>query len=236
VLAVIHSFHMAEIPARASAAALVRPPTRSSVSGLQHAETLAMMTFGTPILSPQRLQLRNFLMFAQWDDESALERFLAEESLGRRLASGWHVRMTYLRRFGSIAALGDLPAVAGDWDDEEPIVAVTVARLKVPEVPRFLRWGKPVELLIANHPAAVFSTGAHRPPRTISTFSIWRTVREMSEMVHGHSDVAHAEVHKVAMAEQRRKDFHRESAFMRFRPISEHGLWKGARLLPVAQP
>jgi hypothetical protein len=232
----MHSFHMAEVPARVAASALVRPPTRSSVPGLQHAECLAMMRFGTPILSPQRLQLRNLLMFAQWDDASALERFLADEPLGRRLASGWHVRMTYLRRFGSIAALGDLPAVAGEWDDDEPIVAVTVARLRMPEVPRFLRWGKPVELLIANHPAAVFSTGAHRPPRTISTFSIWRTVREMSEMVHGHSDVAHAEVHQVAMAEQRRKDFHHESAFMRFRPLSEHGTWKGQQLLPQITP
>jgi hypothetical protein len=54
----------------------------------------------------------------------------------------------------------------------------------------------------------------------------------MSEMVHGHSDVPAPEVHKFAMAEQRRKDFHHESAFMRFRPISEHGTWQGAPLLP----
>jgi hypothetical protein len=178
------------------------------------------------------LQLGKFAMFAQWDDDQALEHFLAEDQLGRRLASGWHVRLQYLRRFGSIAGMGDLPQVAGKWSDDEPIVAVTVARLKMPQVPRFLRWGKLVELLIANHPAAVFSTGAHRPPRTISTFSIWRTVREMSEMVHGHSDVPAPEVHKFAMAEQRRKDFHHESAFMRFRPISEHGTWQGAPLLP----
>jgi hypothetical protein len=232
---VIHSFHLAELPAMVTASMLVRPPTRSSTPGLRHAECMAMMRFGTPILSPRRLQLGNAAVFAQWDDEAALDRFLADDPLGRRLAEGWHVRLQYLRRFGAIAALGDLPAVAGEWDDDEPIVAVTVARLKMPQVPRFLRWGKPVELLIANHPAAVFSTGAHRPPRTISTFSIWRSVREMNEMVHGHSDVPSAEVHKVAMAEQRRRDFHHESAFMRFRPLAEHGTWKGARLVQIRE-
>jgi hypothetical protein len=34
------------------------------------------------------------------------------------------------------------------------------------------------------------------------------------------------------MAEQRRKDFHHESTFMRFRPLSEHGVWQGRQLLP----
>lgn len=227
----IHSFHLAEVPARVGVGALVRPPTRLAVAGLAHAECVALMRFGAPIVSPDRLQLRRIGVFAQWDDEGSLERFLAEHPLGRRLAAGWHVRMRYLRRYGAIAALGDLPVTTGGWDPEEPIVAVTVARMKLPQVPRFLRWGKPVELLIAEHPAAVFSTGAHRPPRTVSTFSIWRSVREMTDMVHGRSDVAHADVHRVAMAEQRRRDFHHESAFLRFRPVAEHGEWQGRRLL-----
>jgi hypothetical protein len=36
------------------------------------------------------------------------------------------------------------------------------------------------------------------------------------------------------MVEQRRKDFHHESAFMRFRPLSEHGTWQGRRMLQIA--
>jgi hypothetical protein len=222
------------MPARVSAGTLVRPPTRTTVAGLQHAECLVLMRFGAPIVSFARLQLRRFAMFAQWDDESALDRFLDRHAFGRRLVAGWHVRLQYLRRSGTIAALGDLPERAGVWDPEEAIVAVTIARMKLAEVPRFLRWGRPVERLIANHPAAVFSTGAQRPPNTISTFSIWRTVREMSEMVHGRSDVPSAHVHQVAMAEQRRKDFHHESTFMRFRPLSEHGQWQGRQLLPAS--
>jgi hypothetical protein len=99
--------------------------------------------------------------------------------------------------------------------------------MKLRELPRSPRWGRPVERLIASHPAAVFSTGAQRPPNTISTFAIWRTVREMTEMVHGRSDLPDAHVHQVAMAEQRRRDVHHESTFMRVRPLSEHGQWQG---------
>lgn len=227
----VHSFHLAEMPLRSAAAILARPLAESKVPGLQHGERLVLMRFGTPIVSPRRLQPRHVALFAQWEDEPALDRFLAEHPLGCRLAGGWHVRMQYLRRFGSIAAMGELPRVAGEWDEDEPIVAVTVARIKFPQLPRFIRWGKPVERLITEHPAALFSTGAHRPPRTVSTFSIWRSVRDMTDMVHGKSDVADPDRHRVAMMEQRRKDFHHESAFMRFRPLSEHGTWQGRRLL-----
>lgn len=192
-----------------------------------------MMRLGSPAVSLERFQLRRLAMVAAWDDESSLDRFLDTDPVGRQLAGGWHVRLQYLRRYGEVAALAPLPVKAGDWDPEEPAVAVTLARLRLPELPRFLSWGRPVERLVAGHPAAVFSTAAVRPPHTFSTFSIWRSVREMTEMVHGRSDgVAEQPAHAVAMAEQRRREFHHESAFLRFRPLSEHGTWQGRRLLP----
>jgi hypothetical protein len=54
----------------------------------------------------------------------------------------------------------------------------------------------------------------------------------MTDMVHGRGEAPDAGVHHAAMAEQRRRDFHHESTFMRFRPLSEHGVWQGHRLLP----
>ncbi|MGH3664337.1 MAG: hypothetical protein ACRDTQ_21090 [Micromonosporaceae bacterium] len=228
----VHSFHLAELPWASAARALVRPPSAETTPGLRHAECMAMMRLGSSTVSPARLQLGRFAMFAEWDDAAALERFLSHNQLGRQLSGGWHVRMKFLRRYGQIAALSDLPQRASRWDPAEPVVAVTLARLKLPELPRFLRWGKPVERLVANHPGATFATAAIRPPRTFSTFSIWKTVREMTEMVHGHSDVPEPHTHAVAMAEQKRQDFHTESAFMRFRPLSEHGTWQGRHLLP----
>ncbi|RPF21282.1 hypothetical protein [Myceligenerans xiligouense] len=230
----VHTFHLAELPPARTSRALLRPPSGTTTPGLEHAECLALMRLGAPTVSPDRLQLRRVAMFAQWRDEDAVERFLDRDPLGRQLAEGWHVRLEFLRRWSRLAALPDLPARAGSWGRDEPVVAVTVARMRLGEVPRFLRWGKPVERLVRDHPGTTLALAAFRPARTISTFSVWRSVREMEEMVHGRSAVEAPDRHAAAMAERRRRDFHHEFATFRFRPVSEHGAWEGRTgIVPV---
>ncbi|MBS2937234.1 hypothetical protein KDN32_05725 [Nocardioides sp. J2M5] len=221
----LHSFHLAEVPAHVGARALLGSGLASD--GLDHAECLSLMRLGAPTVSPDRLQLRRLAVFAQWRDENALDAFLDRDPVGRRLADGWHVRLEFLRRWSTLAALPGLPVRAGAWDQDEPVVAVTLARMRLPEVPRFLRHGKPVERLVRDHPGVTLALAAVRPPRTISTFSVWRTVREMEAMVHGRSQVAQPARHASAMAERERRDFHHEFATYRFRPLSEHGAWQG---------
>jgi hypothetical protein len=233
---IVHTFHLAELPARVTARALLKPPTSTAVPGLDHAEALALMRLGAPALSPDRMQLRRIAVFAQWQDEQAVDRFLADDLLGRHLAGGWHVRMRFLRRWSQLAALAGLPERDGSWDSEEPVVAVTLARMRLPEVPRFLRWGKRVERLVRDHPGTTLALAAMRPPRTISTFSVWRTVREMEEMVRGRSAVDEPERHSAAMVERERRDFHHEFATFRFRPLSEHGTWDGRDTIVPLKP
>lgn len=102
-------------------------------------------------------QLRRLAVFAQWRDEAALERFLARDPLGRALAGGWHVRLEFLRRWSTLAVLPKLPVRAGAWDQDESVVAVTLARMRLLEVPRFLRHGKPVERLVRDHPGVTLA-------------------------------------------------------------------------------
>ena len=187
------------------------------------------MQLGSPILSPARMQLGNLAIFASWDDERALDTFLEQTDLGRTLEEGWHVRLEFLRRWGHVVALDGLPQKVGDLDPSAPVVAVTLARLKLPQVPRFLRWGKPVERLVRDHPGHTLALAAMRPPRTICTFSVWRSQREMTDMVHGRSSVPGAERHAAAMVERERKGFHREFTTLRFRALAEHGAWEGRR-------
>lgn len=232
----IHSFHLAEVPRRTGVKALLRPPTPATVPGLDHLESLSLMRLGAPVVSPDRLQLRRLAVFAQWQDEAALDRFLANDALGHSLASGWHVRMEYLRRWSSIAALPGLPARAGAWTQEEPVVAVTLARMRMPEIPRFLRHGRPVERLVRDHPGVTLAIAGFRPPRTISTFTVWHSTRQMLEMVHGRSNVTDPTRHAAAMRERERRDFHHEFATFRFRPLSEHGSWEGRTgLMPISE-
>ncbi|MBN4071983.1 hypothetical protein JYT83_01045 [bacterium AH-315-F18] len=223
----LFSFHLAEMPIITAAHALLRPPTRKLVPGLRHAECMAVMALGSPILSPARMQLRKLAVFASWEDEDAIASFLADAELGRKLAMGWHVRMEFLRRWGFISEFDDLPVSKGDGDPSEPVVVVTLARMKLPQVSRFVRWGKPVEELVRDHPGITLALAATRPPRTVSTFSVWRTLSEMTDMVRGQTAVLRPERHAKAMAERSRKDFHHEFTTLRFRALSEQGTWEG---------
>ena len=109
----------------------------------------------------------------------------------------------------------------------EPVVAVTIARMKYLEIPRFLRWGRPVEKLVRDHTGTTISLASIRYPNIVSTFSIWKTQKEMTDMVQGHSKMPQPERHNDAMKERNRKDFHFEFTTLRFKPISEHGKWDG---------
>lgn len=207
----------------------MRPPNPQTVPGLRHAETMTTMQLGAPVVSPKRLQLRHLAMFASWDDEASLDRFLADEPLGHEFDSGWHVRLEFLRRWGRITEFDGLPDDVGGHDLGEPVVAVTLARLKLTQVPRFIRWGRPVERLVRDHPGTTLALASMRLPRTVSTFSVWRSGREMTDMVHGRSPVPDADRHASAMVERRRKDFHREFTTLRFRSLGESGQWDGRR-------
>lgn len=222
----LFTFHLMPVPITTTVSLLRHPPHPERVAGLRYAECLALMRLGAPTLSPERMQLRRLAMFARWDDEAAVEAFLASRD-GEWFAAGWHVRMTFLRRWSHLSGLSDLPERADAWADQEPVVAVTLARMRLPEVPRFLTWGKPVERLVRDHPGATLALAAMRPPRSISTFSIWESVRAMTDMVHGHSTIDEPARHAEAMTERRRRDFHHEFATFRFRPLSEHGSWDG---------
>ena len=220
----LHSFHLARMPLHQAAGALLRPP---SAPGLHHVEVLAGMELGAPVVSPRRMQLRHLAVFAEWADESALEAFLDEHPLGRGLGTGWHVRLAFLRRWGAVRELAHLPAEAERTDPGEPVVAVTLARMRLPELPRFLRWGRPVERQVRDHPETTLALAAMRPIRTVATFSVWTSSRAMTGMVFGRNGGDAAGRHNAAMAERDRRDFHHEFTTLRFRPLSEHGSWNG---------
>lgn len=230
----VFTFHLAGSGVAATLGALACPPTSRTVPGLVHAECLVPMTLGRPVALPSRYRPHQLAVFAAWESAGAIDEFLQSCPLGRDLAAGWHVRMEFVRRWGFVRGLDGLPLVARQHGDEQPVVAVTLARLRISQAFRFVRWGKPVEEQVRDDPAATFSLAAMRPVGTLSTFSIWRTQRAMTDMVHGRSSAPFARRHVRAMQERSRKDFHHEFATLRFRPLSEHGSWEGnERLLPA---
>jgi len=212
---------------------LYRPPSSATVPGLVHAECLTPMLLGSPILSPKRLQLRKVIMFAAWESEDAIDEFMSTSKLGQAITAGWHLRMTFLRRWGSVREFGSLPESIGESDPQSPVAAFTLARMRFREIPRFVQWGRPVETLVRDNPESSFSLAAIRHPGTIATFSIWNSQQAMIDMVRGQSAVARPKRHIAAMKERERRDFHHEFTTLRFRPLAEFGTWDGrSTLLP----
>lgn len=228
----IHSFHLATVPPTAAAHALFRSPQGvggRGIAGLTHVEHLSLMTLGARAISLERLQLRRLAVFAQWDCEQALDDYLATDTVGKHLARGWHVRLEFVRRWGAVTGLHQLPLNASTMEPDEPVVAVTLAHLKLAQARRFFQWGRPVEQLVRDSPGTTLALAAIRPPRTFSTFTVWNSVREMRAMVEGHGKGQSPERHATAMVEREREDFHTEFTTLRFRPLSEHGEWQGRR-------
>ncbi len=224
----IYSFHLIQTNWRTVLAAQAKPPDPRREPGLWHAEAFGVMQLGAPLFSRERHGLHQLALFAAWENETALEAFLDENVLGRQLAKGWHLRLDFLRQWGQLAALqGRLPPPPPNQNPGGPIVAVTLARLRLPELPRFIRWGRPVETQVRDHSGQTLALAGLRPPRTFCTFSIWQTLEALTGMVRGREGGPSGDRHAKAMAERKRRDFHHEFTTLRFLPRSEHGLWEG---------
>ena len=181
----VFTYHLIKMNAFTALKAYFFPPKPST--GLIHIECMATMTLGSAIFSPSRMLFRQVAIFAQWENEAAIDNFLLNDSFGRQLAKGWHTRLVFLRQWGKISEF-TLPKKTIELENKEiAVVAVTLARMKLTQVPRFIRWGRPVEKLVRDHPGVSLALASIRLPRTVSTFSVWTTQKEMESMVHGHS-------------------------------------------------
>lgn len=202
-------------------------PIAKNTKGIIHSEYMTVMTLGSPIFSGSRILIRQVAIFIQWENEVALEDYLEQNSFGRVLSKGWHVRLSFIREWGKFSGF-KMPDHKDKLDNlNSSVVAVTLARMRPLAVPRFIHWGRPVEKLVRDHPGTTLSLASVRFPNTVSTFSIWKTEKEMTNMVHGHSSIEKPKRHSNAMKERERKDFHFEFTTLRFKPLSEFGSWKG---------
>ena len=227
----LFSYHLIRAPVFGVAARLLSSSSLRGVAGLRHAECLLPMRMGHAVVRPGRYHARLLALFAFWEDEPCLDRFLEAPPYRVFERSGWHVRLRFYRRWGTYTGLEDARAYAELANPAGPVVAVTLARLKLTQAIRFARWGKPVESQVRDHPGVARATVAFRPLSTFSTFSMWRSEQDMLGMVRGRQAELDGTDHRDAMKERVRQDFHHEFTTMRFVPLSEHGEWPEPPLL-----
>ncbi len=215
----IVSVHIADVGLLRAPRLLLKRGGASSPGSL-YAEPVTTAPLSTRVLP--RPMLGRLGLIAAWQDDAALDRFLREDPWAEQLAGGWHVRLEPLRVFGSWAQMPGLPSRELPVDDDEPVVVLTLGRLRLNRAWPFLRSAAAAEAAAVDDEAMIASTGLARPPHLVSTFSIWRSAAEMRRYAFGKSGA-----HQAAVKADRERPFHHESAFIRFRPYASHGSWDG---------
>lgn len=225
----IVSVHLAEVGWRRAPGMLRGQARPSDVSGLSYAEPVLSTPLRdgpVPRPGPGRVGL-----IAAWENDGALDSFLDDHPLAARFAAGWHVRLEPLRVYGSWSRMPGLPTREKPVDDEEPVAVLTLGHTKLHRAVPFLRSSAPAERAAVEHPAVLASTAFARPPRFVSTFSLWRSAAAMRDYAHSGDGA-----HQAAVRADRDKPFHREAAFIRFRPYASQGSWGGSDPLATLVP
>jgi hypothetical protein len=217
----IVSVHLADVGTAAALRLLRATPAPAELPGLRYAEVTLVGPLSGGLLPrphPGRVGL-----IAGWDDDPALQDFLAGHPLAARLAHGWHVRLQPMRVSGAWPRLAGLPSEEETMDDAEPVAVLTLGRLRLSQTVRFLRARAAAERLAVGDPELLASVALARPPGLVATFSLWQSTRAMRAYACGQAGVAHL----AAVRAHAARPFHHQSAFVRFRPYRSVGTWDG---------
>jgi hypothetical protein len=213
----VTSVHLLKTGVLAAAGLRRRAPQPQEVDGLRWGAMCLLAPLGPSLVPSPRPGTVGLI--AAWDEDDAIDAFLTEDPVGRRLGEAYEARLAPTRIVGEWPELGDFdlkPAGSGD----ETVAVLTLGRLKPSRGPSFLRASAKAEGDALASPGLMAATGLARPPRLVATFSIWRSVGEMRAYVEQSSGG-----HKLATTTHARRPFHSQSAFIRFSPYRETGEW-----------
>jgi hypothetical protein len=231
---VIASFHLARYPAGAAPREMVRSLTQrltlGRVRGLRFARVLGT---GRGSSTGWGSDLRRWALFAAWDSETCLDRFLAASSVARhweRADEVWSVRLEPLGAHGSWAGrpLGKewmAAAMAAPVKVDVapgPVAVLTRAAVRPRHWVEFHRAAGRLAPQLDDQPGLVARVGVGElPVGRLATMSFWTSGADLDRFVRGQD--THRDIVRRTVAE----GWYSEELFARFRPYGSWGTWDG---------
>lgn len=224
--ATVASFHLVRYRRRRIPVELIRFVTQRRAlrrsEGLRFARVLGSARGRSMSLSAD---LSRWALFAIWDGDDALDRFLATSPVAahwrRHGIETWTVGLEPLAAHGAWDGQNPLGALHGPTLDVAPLAVLTRATVRARHWPKFYRAAATTEPLLAGAPGLLASIGVgERPVGRQATFSLWSSADAISRFAYRS---AHTEVVRRTRAEH----WYAEELFARLRPYRSAGTWDG---------
>jgi hypothetical protein len=166
-------------------------------------------------------------MLACWEDDAAIDGFLADHPTGRAFATGWHVRMELIR------AAGVWPGVADDMVDAAgakakgvngPSVAITIGTAYLKTIIPFVRVNNGLEDQFLDTPSGLWGTQmTNIPQRLVATLTVWESPDAALAYIRSGAHGAAVDAHYDPATDPTGHTFVTGGGFFGFRPLSLHG-------------
>ena len=183
--------------------------------------TADFWTLPSPKFTPRR-----YAMLCCWDDDEALDGFLAESPLlaafHRGASETWHARIepaTVIE--GRWRGWPDPSAELQPLADDEPVCVMTYGRVRLSQTWTFWTANARVIRQVRQSPAVLGYVGLADHIGIASTFSVWRSLAEAREFAYGAGD------HAPVVRPSRTVPWLRDRFFARFRPLASAGTIDG---------
>ncbi|CAN5486635.1 hypothetical protein BH23ACT3_BH23ACT3_23720 [soil metagenome] len=224
-MARVASFHLVRERPWRSAAAMARLGTdRLRLSRVEGLVFWRLLGTGRGDDTGPSADPRRTALFAVWDDEAALDRFLAGSRVARRWERAeevWHVRLRGAGGHGTWRGVDPLAGLVEGATDG-PLATITRADVHRRSWRAFRAAGPAVsdELRSADGLLAVVGIG-EAPVGRLGTFSLWRSLADVRHFAVG---MPH---HREVVRRTRAEHWYGEELFARFEPYASSGSWGG---------
>lgn len=173
----IASVHVADVGGLKALGVLRKSPKAASTPGLRHANVgLTAPLSGSLRPSPDAGRVG---LVAFWDDDAALDSFLADHPMAETLAGGWRVRLAPLRVHGTWPGVPDDLPKTRNLAPVGPAAVLTLGRVKLHRVVPFFKASAKAEGAVLDAPGLIWATGLAKPP-FVSTCSLWESSDALS--------------------------------------------------------